>query len=66
MHTYYNSTTVQKADFFSQNYDPVPCIHVEATHKIAIALPHGNFTMIPTEQKTHSSKNPVGSTAHKK
>jgi len=43
--------SVQKPEISSQNYDPVPCIHVEATHKTALVLPHGNFTMILTVQK---------------
>jgi len=34
MHTYSYSTTVQKHKISSQNYDPVPCIHVEAIHKM--------------------------------
>jgi len=42
----------QKLKFSSQNNDPIPYIHVEATHKNALALPHGNFTLIPTVQKT--------------
>jgi len=51
MTTYYYSTTVQKLGFSSQNYHPIPSIHVEATHKNALGLPCGIFTLIPTVPK---------------
>ncbi len=52
MHTYYYATTVKKLEFSRQCYDPIPCIHLEATPENALALPHGNFTLIQTVQKT--------------
>jgi len=51
MATYYYSTTIQKLEFSGQKYHPIPSIHVEATHKNALGLPHGNSILISTVPK---------------